>query len=75
MGIDAAGISGRVIFEIAGESKNRRQLVTEFLVEIGVAHAAVDRAMAYADIRQPINREIYREIASYDRGKLDCTEN
>src|SRR5262249_19236523 len=50
--IDAVGISGRMILEIPGESKNRRELVTEFLVEIGVADAAVDRAMADADIRQ-----------------------
>ena len=75
MGIDAAGISGRVIFELAGESKNRREFVTGFFVKISVAHAVVEGTMAEADIRQPINREIYREIASYDRGKLDCTEN
>jgi len=46
MGIDAAGISGRVIFEIAGESKNRREFVTGFFVKISVAHAVVEGTMA-----------------------------
>src|SRR5262249_34090877 len=50
--VDAFDVSGRVFLKFAGKTKNRRELVTEFLVEIGVAHAAVDRAVADADIRQ-----------------------
>src|SRR6516165_10731748 len=52
MGIDAAGILCREILEISRKSQHGRELVASLLIEISVADAAVDRAMAKADIRQ-----------------------
>jgi hypothetical protein len=48
MGVDAAGIAGRSIDEISGYPERRREFIAGFLVEVGVADAAVDGAMAEA---------------------------
>src|SRR6516165_6142994 len=52
MGIDAAGILCREILEISRKSQHGRELVAGLRIEISVADAAVDRAMAETDIRQ-----------------------
>jgi hypothetical protein len=53
MEIDTVLILGGGIDEIVGQSGHRRKFIPGLLVEIGIAGAAVQRAVADADIREP----------------------
>jgi hypothetical protein len=53
MHVDAILILRRRIDEIGGEAEHAGQLVPGLRIEIGVAGAGVERAVADAQIRQP----------------------
>src|SRR5262249_32901013 len=52
MHVDAVLLLGRLIAEIVGEAEHAGGFVPGVRIEIGVAAAGVDRAMADADVRQ-----------------------
>src|SRR4051794_40597588 len=54
MHVDAVFILGVAVFEIISEARYGRELVARFWIEIGVAAAAVDRAVSDAEICEPI---------------------
>jgi hypothetical protein len=66
MCVDAVGVSGGGIFEIAGEADRRRKFVARLRVEIGVTDAAVDGAMAETQVGKIARmEEADRDVARY----------
>ena len=66
MCVDAVGVSGGRIFEIAGEADRRREFVARLRVEIGVTDAAVDGAVADTQVGKIARMvEADRDVARY----------
>ena len=52
MHVDAVLILGRLVLEIVGEAEHARELAPGLRIEVGVAAAAVDRAVPDAEVRK-----------------------
>ena len=51
--VDAVLVLRRLVLEIVGEAEHRGEFLAGLRIEVGVAAAGIDRAVADADVGQP----------------------